>query len=494
MSMPQLRRQNISLVAERSNDMGEEISRSTFGDEEFEKFHDNLTTETRLFAQSMNKGVFADEDYVIGFEIEAWLLDHNFFPNPINQELISKLGDPLLVAELSRFNVEMNCQPLALTNDAFSRANANLFGLWSSFNRVAHTLDCNMVMIGTLPVIRDEDLSLKNITPLKRYEALNNAVMQRRHGEPLVIEIDGADHLRSEHQDLMLEAATTSFQIHLKTPVHLAHRYYNASLMASAPLLAACTNAPFVFEKSLWSETRIPLFEQSVPLTNSAGTHGRVTFGSGYLDGMVCDVFTENLEDYPVILPLNFDQEPEAFHHLRLHNGTIWRWNRPLVGVERNGTAHVRLEHRTMPAGPTIIDMIANAACYIGLVRHMVDSGFDETSGLSFADATENYYKAAKYGLVAELAWSGQAKVAATELLLEELIPGARAGLAAFGVSEDDISLYLDIFAARVRSGQTGTHWQLAMHDALSGDFRKMMSAYCEQQRSALPVHQWSLS
>ena len=474
--------------------MGEEISRSTFTDEEFEKFHENLRTETRLIAQRLNTDAFSNDDYVIGFEIEAWLLDHNFYPSPINQALIEKLNDPLLVAELSRFNVELNCQPLALTSDALSRAHKNLSDLWSAFNRVAHTLDSNMVMIGTLPIIRDEDLSLKNITPLKRYEALNNAVMRQRGGRPLVVEIDGIDHLHSEHQDVMLEAATTSFQIHLKTPPYLAHRYYNASLMASAPLLAGSTNAPFVFERPLWSETRIPLFEQSIPLTNHAGTHGRVTFGSGYLEGMVSDVFRENLESYPVILPHNFDQAPEAFHHLRLHNGTIWRWNRPLVGVEDTGKAHVRLEHRTMPAGPTIIDMIANAACYVGLVRNMVDRDFDEKSGLSFADATENFYNAAKFGLSAELTWPGQGKVAASDLLLEELVPAARHGLAAFGVSDDDSALYLDIFAARVQGGQTGTQWQLTMHDTLDGDFRKMMSAYCEEQRSALPVHQWSLN
>ncbi len=469
--------------------MGEEIAQTSFGPDDFLKFRDRLAAETDLLEKTLRDGLFSEEGYVIGFEIEAWLLDHNFFPHPVNQELIKKVAHPFLVPELSRFNVELNCAPVELSGDALSRVCRSLSELWSEINGVAHTLDTNMVMIGTLPLIQDSDLSLSNISPSPRYEALNNAVLEQRGGKPVEVEIEGADRHHSSHDDFMLEAATTSFQIHLQTPGHLAHRYYNASLMASGPILAASANAPFVFEKSLWSETRIPLFEQAVPLTNTQGL-GRVSFGSGYLEGLVSEVFQENLETYPVLLPVEFDQAPDAYRHLRLHNGTIWRWNRPLVGFGSGGQAHIRLEHRTLPAGPTIIDMIANAAFYFGLVRFMIDTGFDEKAALAFQDARGNFYEAAKLGLEADLDWPGYGKVNARDLVLKELVPAARRGLTAFGVSDGDT--YMDIIAARVESGRTGAQWQRDMLSSLNRDFRRLMSVYCEEQRRASPVHQWS--
>ena len=473
--------------------MGEEISRSLFGQEDFDRFGERLTEETGLFGDLSASDRLSGDGFVAGFEIEAWLLDHGFFPNPVNDRFLETLAHPLAVPELSRFNVELNCEPLELTGDVLRRATEALGGLWEHCNHVAHGLDTNMVMIGTLPIIRDEDLTLANMSPQTRYEALNREILRQRGGSPLVVDIDGDERLRSEHRDVMLEAATTSFQIHLKTPADVAHRYYNASIMASGPILAGCANAPYLFEKALWAETRIPLFEQSIGLTDFEGTRGRVTFGSGYLQSTLWEALAENRDAYPVLLPILFDEPATAFRHLRLHNGTIWRWNRPLVGFEGDGTPHVRIEHRVMPSGPTIIDMIANAAFYFGLVREMVDSGFDEDGGLSFADADANFYAAARSGLDTELVWPGAGRVAAPDLLLDELIPAARRGLAAFGVDAEDIRLYLDIVAARVRSGQTGAAWQRAALGHRGGDFREMMSVYCERQRSAVPVHQWAL-
>ena len=411
----------------------------------------------------------------------------------MNEQFLEKLSHPLVVPELSRFNVELNCNPLPLTGDALRRAAAEFSGLWTHCNGIAHGLDTNMVMIGTLPIIRDEDLNMANMSPQERYRALNTEILRQREGKPLVVDISGDEHLYSEHLDVMLEAATTSFQVHLKTPAAVARRYYNASIMASAPLLAACVNALFLFGRSLWQETRIPLFEQSVALTDYAGRNGRVTFGSGYLDASLFEALAENQQAYPVLLPMVFDDNAEAFRHMRFHNGTIWRWNRPLVGFEADGTPHFRVEHRTLPAGPTMIDMIANAACYFGLVRHMVDSGFDREDGLSFMDARRNFYEAAKYGMDAELAWPGVGLMAARDLLLDALIPAAHRGLEAFNIDAGDRDLYLGIFEARVRSGQTGAAWQRAALDRRGGDFFEMISDYCERQRSGAPVHEWDL-
>tara|TARA_R110002072_G_scaffold35177_44_gene104464 strand:- start:1171 stop:2592 length:1422 start_codon:yes stop_codon:yes gene_type:complete len=473
--------------------MGDEISRTRFEAADFERFGDRLRAETALFADLSSAGHLSEDGFVAGFEIEAWLLDHGFFPNPCNTRFLAALDHPLVVPELSRFNVELNCEPLALTGDVLRRANAALSDLWAHCNDVAHGLDANMVMIGTLPHLRDTDLTLSNMSPQMRYEALNAEILRQRGGRPLTVDIDGEEHLHSEHADVMLEAATTSFQIHLKTPARAAHLYYNASIMTAAPLLAACTNAPFLFDRSLWDETRIPLFEQSIGLTDIDGGHGRVTFGSGYADSSLCDVLAENLRSYPILLPFTFDAPTEDFRHMRLHNGTVWRWNRPLIGFEDDGSPHFRIEQRTLPAGPTIIDMVANAACYFGMVRDLVDSGFVEHGDLSFADARANFYAAAKSGLEAELTWPGSGRVRARDLMLDELIPAARRGLAAFAVDADDRELFLGIVEARVRSGQTGAAWQRTELARRGGDLFEMMSVYCENQRSGAPVHQWNL-
>ena len=347
--------------------MGDEIATAGFRAEDFSLFARRLAEETEFARAMFAEMRFSQAGFSLGFEIEAWIVDHNFFPAPINQRLLEALRNPLVVPELSRFNVELNSEPLALGADALDRAEEALSRLWGQCNAVAHGLGANMVMIGTLPTIRDEDLTLANISPLNRYYALNKEVLRRRSGRPLRIDIEGRDHLVCEHRDVMLEAAATSFQIHLQVPADLAVLYYNASVAASGPLLAACGNSPLLFGKRLWEETRIPLFEQAVDMPGVHVGPRRVSMGSNYLERSCLEIFEENLRDHPPLLPISFDDAPEALHHLRLHNGTIWRWNRPLVGFDADGSPHLRIEQRILPAGPTIADMMANTALYLGL-------------------------------------------------------------------------------------------------------------------------------
>ncbi len=471
--------------------MGEEITATDFKPEEFQRFHDALTRETGL-AESWGAGDrFENDRYVLGFEVEAWLLDHNYFPNSLNEEFLGTLDDPLVVPELSRFNVELNCTPIPIGGDTFSRAENALGSLWQRCNRTAHGLDANMVMIGTLPTIREEDLSLENISPLKRYYALNSEVLRHRGGRPIRIEIAGPERLSLERNDVMMEAAATSFQIHLLVPARLAHHYYNASLMVSGPALAASANAPFLFGKLLWEETRIPLFEQAIALTSRCGSVKRVPFGSGYLAGHLAECFRENLEQYPVLLPICFDEPAKDLRHLRLHNGTIWRWIRPLVGFGKGGRPHLRIEFRVLPAGPSIPDMIANTAFYIGLTHQLVGRRIDEEGGLSFEEAEANFYSAARFGLDAPLRWPKAGTVPVRELLLEELIPAARAGLSALSIDEEERERYISVVEQRVRYGRTGSAWQRAGLEARGRDFYRLMAAYCERQRSGVEIGQW---
>lgn len=467
--------------------MGEEICLSGFRRDDFERFADRLAEETQILRELFDAGRFSRSGHMIGFEIECWILDHSYFPAPINQRLLESLANPLVVPELSRFNLELNCDPFALEGDVLERAEEALTRLWAQCNDLAHTLDANMVMIGILPTIRDEDLTLANMSPLNRFYALNREVLHRRRGRALRVDIAGRDHLVSEHRDVMLEAATTSFQIHLKAPADLAHRYYNASVAVSGPVLAAGGNAPFLFGKSLWEETRIPLFEQAVSVPG-ASRASRVSMGHSYLARSCLEAFEQNARDYPVLLPMAYDDPPSALRHLRLHNGTIWRWNRPLIGFDADGAPHLRIEHRPLPAGPTICDMIANTALYIGLARHIAVSSPDGTGGVAFDDAVRNFYVAARHGLDAIVIWPGEGEIPIERLLLERLIPQARAGLSQLGVDEDR---YLDIIEARVRSRQTGASWQRRGFEARGRDLYRLMAAYCERQRSGAPVHQW---
>ena len=260
-----------------------------------------------------------------------------------------------------------------------------------------------MLGIGILPTLTDNDLSLDNISSLDRYRALNEQVLRHRQGKTIRLHINGGEHLEVEHKDVMLEAAATSLQIHLQTPQNLAVRYYNASVILSAPLVAVGANAPFMFNRDLWYETRIPVFEQSVDIGGIGGAASgpihRVTFGSQYARESLFECFNENLEHYPVLLPVSYDSEPEKLNYLRLHNGTIWRWNRPLIGFDADGTPHLRIEHRTMSSAPSIIDNIANIALYYGLVEYYATCIDPPESSLAFTDAKDNFYRAAKTGL-----------------------------------------------------------------------------------------------
>jgi gamma-glutamyl:cysteine ligase YbdK (ATP-grasp superfamily) len=470
--------------------MGEEIGTAGFRREDFAHFADRLAEETAIARGLFANDGFSRSGHMLGFEIECWILDHNYFPSSINQRLLETLAHPLVVPELSRFNVELNCEPLLITGNVLDRAAMALSRLWAECNAVAHTLDANMVMIGTLPTIRDEDLTLANMSPLNRFYALNREVLRQCRGRALRVDILGREHLISEHRDVMLEAATTSFQIHLKAPARLAHLYYNASVAISAPVLAACGNAPFLFGKCLWEETRIPLFEQAVAVPGASAGSRRVSMGSGYLTASCLEVFEENSREYPVLLPMSYDDPPATLRHLRLHNGTIWRWNRPLIGFDPNGVPHLRIEHRVLPAGPSICDMIANAALYLGLARYVALSGQDGTGGLPYADASANFYAAARHGVDATLVWPGVGAITADVLLLERLIPAAREGLADLGVDDGDDG-FINIVKARVLSRQTGAGWQRKAFDVYGRDVYKLMAAYCERQRSGAPVHEW---
>lgn len=480
--------------------MGQEIDDQAFSAAAFAEFRRRLVEETELLTHQLATGKFSDVGGIGGYELEAWLVDHNYFPTPNNQAVLERLANPLVVPELSRFNVELNGEPHPLGDQVLSKLCDELGNTWQLCQQAAHDLDSTLMMIGILPTIRQQDLCLANMSASKRYRALNEQVLARRAGHPLHINIQGREHLDILHPDVMLEAATTSFQIHLQCAQDEAARYFNASLIAAAPLLAASGNSPFLFGHDLWDETRIPLFEQSVDSSDMQDTtRQRVCFGHGYAKHSLAECFADNLATYRPLLPALMDCEPERYAHLRLHNGTIWRWVRPLVGFDADGKPHLRVEQRVLPAGPTVIDMIANAALYFGLAVYLAELKDAPEDHLSFAQASDNFYQAARLGLDAELVWLDGSQASARTLLLEEILPRARYGLEALGFKAEQGSAWLDIIEARVRNGQTGAVWQRRYRHKLAGgetqrwNKLELTAAYLERQRSGAPVHEWSV-
>lgn len=475
--------------------MGQEIHRTGFTRADHLTFQARLARETAHLSEAAQAGALGDGPYRAGFELEAWLLDHAGFPSPVNEPFLQRLDDPWVVRELSRFNVELNAPPVSMGPGALRAMESALEQTWRRCQDVAHGMDTVMAMVGILPNLRAADLGLENMSAMKRYAALNREVRRLRRGEPIHVHIEGEESLELLRADVMLEAATTAFQVHLQVPYARAGRHYNAALIGCGPLLAGSGNSPLLFGRRLWQETRVPLFEQSVELGGFAGLADagvrRVSFGQGYVVDELTELFRENLALYPVLLPILQDGPLEHYPNLRLHNGTIWRWVRPLVGIEAGGGCHVRLEQRVLPSGPTILDMMANAAFHFGLCHALAGMPRPPEARMDFAVARANFYAAARHGLDASLTWLDGRAHPARELITQICLPLARAGLADFGCTGAETDRYLEVFAQRVRSGQTGAVWQTGNLAHEHGDAGRMMANYLENQRAGLPVHEW---
>ena len=252
--------------------------------------------------------------------------------------------------------------------------------------------------------------------------------------------------------------------------------------------MAVSVNSPTLFKHQLWQETRIPLFEQSI---NTAKGSKRVTFGCGFAQQSIAECFQENLENYPVLLPVLFKQPSDQFQHLRFHNGVIWRWNRPLIGFDEDDTPHIRIEHRVMPAGPTIQDMIANAVFFYGLAQILATE--TAIQRISFQQAKDNFYQTAQYGLNGKITWLDGKTYLAQDLIVQQLLDLAQKGLKQLNIDSDEIEHYLNIIAERTLSGQTGAQWQCQQLKQNGGDYQNLVKTYLHHQHSANPVHTWTL-
>ncbi len=478
--------------------MGKEVTHTEFSEEDFSRFREAVTQETALLKSWFDQGRIQGGERIIGFELEAWLLHRpQCCIAPRNQEFLKELDHPLVVPELCNFNIELNGAPQPLQKYAFHQMAEELEQTWGCCAQQAKSMGMDVAIAGTLPTLRRDDMVLENMSPLHRYQVMNKLIFERRDNEPLHFLIKGdEDVLDTFQRNVMMEGTTTSLQIHLQVPFHQTVNAYNAGVLLSAPMVALCANSPFLFGKSLWAETRIPIFEQAIGVdhfdTPKFNT-GRVSLGSGFAKESLLELFEENLRDHYIMLPELQSETPEELANLILHNGTIWRWNRPLIDFDDNGEPHLRIEHRPVAAGPTINDIMANIVFFSGVMLALIEhEDVVREIDISFEQAQENFYNAAQYGMDAQVTWKNRT-VPVRELLLESLLPLAKEGLQKSEMDRSDWGVWLDIIEGRIRTAQNGSNWQRKWVGKHGKDMDGLMQTYLENQHSGSPVHEWGV-
>lgn len=478
--------------------MGQEIGSNRFTNYDFERFTRCLDQETGLLGERFESGEFADLPLSAGMELEAWLVDDDYQALAINRHFIAEAADPLIVPELSCFNFELNSEPCVFRGQVLGDIHQELVRRWQHCVEVASRLDAQPLMIGILPTLDESRLCLENMSDQQRYRALNEQIFRQRHGWPLRLHIEGeTDQLDTRHDDVMLESATTSFQVHMRVPLSESVDFYNASLLASVYVVAACANSPWLFGRDLWDETRIPLFEQAVRSPVRIGCEafgGRVSFGHGFARDSLFECFEENRQCFDPLLPIELDKYPASLSHLRLHNGTIWRWNRPLIGFEDDGQAHLRIEHRSIPAGPSLTDSVANMALYYGLALHFCQQLQEGQLELpDFASLRDDFYRAARSGLESEVNdWQG-GRHGITQGLQSGLLSAAASALAHRSLDDAQIGFYLGVIESRLAKGQTGAAWQREFVSRHGADWPALTRVYAGWQADDVPVHEWEI-
>ncbi|MEP7336599.1 MAG: CBS domain-containing protein [Acidobacteriota bacterium] len=450
----------------------------------------------------------------IGAEQEMFLVDRAMRPAPVATEVLKTANDQRLTTEIGKFNLEANLSPRMLTGRCLREMEQEVNELIAIARAAANSADADVVLTGILPTLHQSDLTEDNLTPGARYFALNQA-MKHLRGGAFNVHIKGLDELQIRHDNILLEACCTSFQIHLQVGADEFARLYNWSQAVTGPLLAVAANSPLFLGHRLWHETRIALFQHSTDersTTRQLRSHPpRVSFGEDWIKDSVIEVFREEIARFRVLLIGEIDEDPmevlqsgglPKLSALRLHNGTVWRWNRPCYGV-KDGMAHLRIEHRAMPAGPSVLDEMANSAFFFGLMTALPEEHGRVDRLMSFDEAKENFLAAGRQGLKAQLTWLNGQEYPAPELILDHLLPLAYEGLKQAGVDSEDAARYLNVIEERVRRDQTGAQWSLrslaAMGDGGTRELRHraLVEAMIKQQQGKLggsPVHQWPLA
>ncbi len=489
--------------------MGRDIQAIRISGEDRRKYRDKVRRSLDVFARMLRERLFDADRTLVGQEIELNLVDERGLPSMRNAEVLAAIADPAWATEVGQFNLEINVPPRQLDGDALAGLETEVRDSLNAADAKARSVGSYLVMIGILPTLTEDDVDEETMSANERYRVLNEQIFAAR-GEDMQIAIDGAEQLLTHADSITPEAACTSVQLHVQVSPDAFANYWNAAQAIAGPQVALAANSPFLFGRQLWHETRITLFEQATDTRpdelKEQGVRPRVWFGERWITS-VFDLFEENIRYFPALLPICEEEDPLAvlddgaipqLAEMSLHNGTIYRWNRPVYGVV-GGTPHLRVENRVLPAGPTIADVMANAAFYYGLVRALAEAQRPIWTQMSFATAAENLHEAARHGLDAQLYWPGVGDTPAAELIVRRLLPLARDGLGRWGVSPAQADRLLGIIEQRCLTGQNGAAWQVATVAGLTEHgrldrreaLRQMTQRYIEHMHTNQPVHTW---
>jgi gamma-glutamyl:cysteine ligase YbdK (ATP-grasp superfamily) len=489
--------------------VGRDIQAIKISGEDRRRYRDKVRRSLDVFARMLRDRMFEGSAGTVGHEIELNLVDERGRPSMRNAEVLEAIASPAWATEVGQFNLEINVPPRKLDGDAFGELEQEVRADLNAADARARQAGSRLVMIGILPTLTEKDVEAETMSANERYKVLNEQIFAAR-GEDMRIEIEGAESLLTYCDSITPEAACTSVQLHIQVSPDDFADYWNAAQSIAGVQVALAANSPFLFGRQLWHETRITLFEQSTDTRpdelKEQGVRPRVWFGERWITS-VFDLFEENIRYFPALLPICEEEDPVAvldaggspqLAEMSLHNGTIYRWNRPVYSVVGQ-RPHLRVENRVLPAGPTIADVMANAAFYYGLVRYLAEAQRPIWTQMSFTTASENLHEAARHGLDAQVYWPGVGDTPVSELVLRRMLPMAREGLARWGVSRAHADRLLGIIEQRCLTGQNGAAWQIATVAELTAKggldraeaLRRMTERYTEHMHSNEPVHTW---
>jgi len=492
--------------------MGQDVESTEFTGKDRQRYREKVRRCLDVFAKMLAEAKFEFERPLTGLEIEFNLIDDKHDPAMKNAEVLAAIANPDFQTELARFNIEINVKPRELRGGSSEQLEADLRASLNDAEERASDQGAHIVMIGILPTLVPADLTSDALSDNARYALLDSQIFAAR-GEDLHIAINGPERLSTYSDTIAPEAACTSVQFHLQVSPQDYAKNWNAAQAIAGVQLALGANSPFLLGKELWRETRIPLFEQATDTRpaelKAQGVRPRVWFGERWINS-VFDQFEENVTYFPAILPVCDDEQPEEvlargdipqLSELRMHNGTVYRWNRPVYDVYR-GKPHLRVENRVLPAGPSVVDILANGAFYYGLLKVLTEEDRPIWTRLSFAAAEDNFHAGARHGINARLYWPGLGEVPATELVLRRLLPMAYTGLDRWGVDPAVRDRLLGIIEQRCIQHTNGAEWQVGMVQKLESEhrsmdrrtaLREMVGQYLRHMHANEPVHTWPL-
>jgi hypothetical protein len=488
--------------------MGVDVPSTVFTREDNTKYKQKIRRCLDVFAMMLDDFGFDSDRPMTGLEVEIHLIDLDANPAMRNQQILDALNDPAFQTELGKFNLELNAPPRLIAGDGFADYERDLSARLSRASEHARKLDTSLVLIGINPSLTEAHAVLANISDNERYSQLNDQIFLHR-GENMPLDISGTERLQTVTDSIMPEAAGTSIQFHIQVAPEDFANYWNASQAIAGAQILVGSNSPYIFGRQVWHESRIAVFSQATDTRpdelKNQGVRPRVWFGERWITS-IFDLFEENVRYFPPLLPIVSDEDPvevlrsggvPVMNELRLHNGTVYRWNRPVYDI-MNGRPHLRVENRVVPAGPTVVDMLANAAFYFGLTTELAHADRPIWTQLPFTAAELNFFGACRDGIEAPQFWPRLGELPGPTLVLDVLLPKAYAGLDRFDVAPALRDRLLGIIEQRCRTKRTGATWQIAWVNELergglsrSAALREMLHRYVANAEHGEPVHVW---